>query len=724
VTRQPFGSANPSWGADVTDIWWNRDESGWGITLAQHGNNTFGVLYTYDANRQPLWVVMPGVTHQSATLFTGALYTTTGPEFGAASFDPSRVRSTAVGSAQFYLSETGGSFAYTINGATNAKSISRQPFGQGAPVSTFSRSAFAFKGSVGALGSVRYTDKRGRQVDVPAFPGQVQVYWDPASPVTPSVFVQQNGGQIISQIPRLGYYLIAVAPGQEGAFIRAAEGVSTLAIPNIAVVPSLVDLSDILGPAGELPTVPNLRAQVGSGTYLYGVDHFLVPSSCGMTHGDATSIVSNRNLAGTGQQINIARRDGSLTPASDLAASSDLAIADMTFNGTGRAIVNMSLQGSVSADPNTYYAAEVAFLWSKAAELNNLAANAPAAFAQTLYVISAGNGVGNTGTAGVDLTADIQALRAAFPRVFGTRPHMIIVGGATAGGGIDTGFNYSTIPGDVFYAPGRNVPITGGCASDGTSFSAPTVSNLLARTLAAHRDWTIEETTDAFRRAYLANGNSLPTQAQIEAAHGGSPLCLFQYSDWGSCQANNTQTRNEISRTPTGCSGTPVLTQSCLYNAPMCTYIYSDWGACQPNNTQSRTVISSSPAGCSGTPALTQACLYQGGGGGGVAGTWTGTWTRVLGGFGTATYTMRWSLSQSGSSVSGTYSYTMSSCDGLCGDSIGTTVNGTWFDGSYNGSTLTLRTTGGTTFAGAVSGNTVTGTSIGSFNGTFSMTKQ
>ncbi len=41
-----------------------------------------------------------------------------------------------------------------------------------------------------------------------------------------------------------------------------------------------------------------------------------------------------------------------------------------------------------------------------------------------------------------------------------------------------------------------------------------------------------------------------------------------------------------------------------------CTYTYSAWTACQPDNTQSRTVISSSPAGCTGTPVLSQTCTY------------------------------------------------------------------------------------------------------------------
>lgn len=39
-----------------------------------------------------------------------------------------------------------------------------------------------------------------------------------------------------------------------------------------------------------------------------------------------------------------------------------------------------------------------------------------------------------------------------------------------------------------------------------------------------------------------------------------------------------------------------------------CTYTYGAFGPCQANGTQTRTVLSSSPAGCTGTPVLTQSC--------------------------------------------------------------------------------------------------------------------
>src|SRR5205085_1689034 len=64
--------------------------------------------------------------------------------------------------------------------------------------------------------------------------------------------------------------------------------------------------------------------------------------------------------------------------------------------------------------------------------------------------------------------------------------------------------------------------------------------------------------------------------------------------------------RTVISSTPPGCTGTPVVTQSCTY-APACVYQYGNFGACV-GGLQSRVVISATPAGCVGTPLLTQSC--------------------------------------------------------------------------------------------------------------------
>lgn len=47
-----------------------------------------------------------------------------------------------------------------------------------------------------------------------------------------------------------------------------------------------------------------------------------------------------------------------------------------------------------------------------------------------------------------------------------------------------------------------------------------------------------------------------------------APTCVFTYSAWSACQSNGTQTRTVVTASPSGCVGTPVLTQSCVYTPP------------------------------------------------------------------------------------------------------------------------------------------------------------
>jgi len=135
IQRLPFGSAPANWGVDRTDLWWNPAESGWGLTLAQHGNNVFGAWFTYANSGRPLFIVMPGVQQQSADSFTGTLYTTTGPAYTAATFDPAQVGVTQVGSATVRFTGDTATFTATVNGVTQVKTISRQPFGGPSPPS-------------------------------------------------------------------------------------------------------------------------------------------------------------------------------------------------------------------------------------------------------------------------------------------------------------------------------------------------------------------------------------------------------------------------------------------------------------------------------------------------------------------------------------------------------------------------------------------------------------
>ena len=67
-------------------------------------------------------------------------------------------------------------------------------------------------------------------------------------------------------------------------------------------------------------------------------------------------------------------------------------------------------------------------------------------------------------------------------------------------------------------------------------------------------------------------------------------------------------------------------------------------------------------------------------------------------------------LTQSGSQVSGIYSWVVTSVDttGLCPDSVGAKESGS-ISGTVSGSSFTLTTENGTTFTGTITANGLTG---------------
>jgi hypothetical protein len=117
---------------NYTGLFWNSpagSESGWGINFAHQGDVIFATWFTYDLTGKAWWLSMTAVKTGDAT-YSGTLYQTTGPAFNAAVFSPSAVRSTAVGTGTLTLNDVNnGTFAYTVNGIAQTKSITRQVFG-------------------------------------------------------------------------------------------------------------------------------------------------------------------------------------------------------------------------------------------------------------------------------------------------------------------------------------------------------------------------------------------------------------------------------------------------------------------------------------------------------------------------------------------------------------------------------------------------------------------
>ena len=141
ITRQVFGplptctsgaQENLALATNYQDIWWAAPggiESGWGVNFTHQGDTIFATWFTYDGDGTPLWLSATA-SKSGVGAYTGMLFRTTGPAFNAVPFLSANVGRTAVGTLTLtFANGNSGTFAYTVNGVTQSKSITRQVFG-------------------------------------------------------------------------------------------------------------------------------------------------------------------------------------------------------------------------------------------------------------------------------------------------------------------------------------------------------------------------------------------------------------------------------------------------------------------------------------------------------------------------------------------------------------------------------------------------------------------
>ncbi len=137
ISKQVFG-ADPTcvWGQQANlaaatnyqDLWWNPAEAGWGVNFTHQGDVIFATWFTYDGAGKPWWLIAE-LRQTGAGVYGGKVSTVKGPAFDAVPFDAGKVVETVVGEATVSFADGNhGSFAYTVNGTTQAKAVTRQVF--------------------------------------------------------------------------------------------------------------------------------------------------------------------------------------------------------------------------------------------------------------------------------------------------------------------------------------------------------------------------------------------------------------------------------------------------------------------------------------------------------------------------------------------------------------------------------------------------------------------
>ena len=113
-----------------TDLWFPPGESGWGVNIIEQGDTIFATLFVYDAQGRSHWYVASALTRSAQRAdgtyaFSGPLYESTGPYFGAA-FNPAAVTRRQVGTMTFDVRDrVSASLVYTVDGVSVTKTVNR-----------------------------------------------------------------------------------------------------------------------------------------------------------------------------------------------------------------------------------------------------------------------------------------------------------------------------------------------------------------------------------------------------------------------------------------------------------------------------------------------------------------------------------------------------------------------------------------------------------------------
>ncbi len=204
------------------------------------------------------------------------------------------------------------------------------------------------------------------------------------------------------------------------------------------------------------------------------------------------------------------------------------------------------------------------------------------------------------------------------------------------------------------------------------------------------------------------------------AVKGTAPVLNVVVSPAGSGTAAPSGSTSPGTACGAGCWSYPPGTQVTLTATANSGWTFAGWsgGGCSGTGNCTVTVESGITVTANFSPQTTNVSL---------TGTWTGTWSRPVSGLcSSETYALTWGLTQSGSSVGGSYYSVVTAVSStICPDSVGTTDSDTFYSGSLNGNDLELMTSGGLQFSGTVAGAVISGTGATSLgSGPFQVSKQ
>jgi hypothetical protein len=549
--------------------------------------------------------------------------------------------------------------------------------------------AFNFTGTYPAPTVINFTDPAGNAHSWTGFAGQITL----VAPSGTSVSVMTNwitskGGAIIAQVPALGFYWASVTPGTEAAFISAVQTNAPVALYAFPAAPGAPAQTGVYLDLRDPSQINNPTPLSGPGD-IAQIDHYNAATDpaggtcpAGISHGDfVTSVATNTGAPNPGVSITkddkyqadvaggVAYAPAIVTSPEDLGFG--LArVAQGAANANEVKVVNLSLQG----------------IFGGVLEKNPVTGK-PEGDEGTVDRHSCVTSDPICAQLTNDEAALLEHIYLAIQNMDASvRDHLVVVI-AAGNSGLDlTGimnFLNSVAPDAA-----SHILLVGGTQSDGQT---PEVG---------------------FNSSQNPSDMIFVQGDDVEATVNGTP-CMSSGTSFAAPQVS--QLAAQLIKSVPGLTGAQVV-QAIKNAAPT--------GAM---------TVSFLPNGYKTKPTLTQAVaaakvLLNTGNPGPLTGTWAGTWTRPISGLCSfETSSLTWSLTQTGSNVSGTFQGVVTAIDtsGICPDPVGATSSGNLVQGSVSGNSLTIFTDGGTQFTGTFTATTISGTggtSLGT--GPFTLNKQ
>jgi CubicO group peptidase (beta-lactamase class C family) len=115
---------------DLSGLWWQPEQPGWGLSIAMQGGRPLPAWYTYDAAGQPQWLLGEAMTRGADGVWRGSLLRYRGTPFAQIRGDAA-AQGTLAGSVTLALRDDGAlDFGWTLGSQSREQRVERLRFGR------------------------------------------------------------------------------------------------------------------------------------------------------------------------------------------------------------------------------------------------------------------------------------------------------------------------------------------------------------------------------------------------------------------------------------------------------------------------------------------------------------------------------------------------------------------------------------------------------------------